>query len=242
MKRKQIEQVPPKRPEGMKGDGTRHVGAQLSGKYLILDLWKERAWVCRHVMDVETGEYGSYRPADCVWVEENLQNALCDQWLMPGENILRTAKEDREPVADALGVNWPGADIYEKISSMEYSYLRHRREMKEWRRVQRVRDLMDSVPTVGGAVYDWIAERAAGSLQYAFLRDKASGTYHCTACGGDFTQGAAGVRPKHRREISCPLCGETIVVEKVAPFRQVKTRLTLIHGLDEKRGIERHFL
>lgn len=241
MKRKQIEQVPVKRPKGMKRDKTRHVGAQLSGKYLILDLWRGRVWMCRHAMDMETGEYGSYRPADCVWVEENLQNALCDQWLMPGENILRTAKEDRKLVADALGANWPGADIYERISSIEYSYQRRRREMKELRRMQRVSDLMDSVPAVGKVVYDWIAEKAAGALQYAFLRDKASGTYHCTACGGDFTQDEAGVRPKHRREMPCPLCGETIVVEKTAPFRQVKTRLTLIHGLDEKRGIERHF-
>ncbi len=241
MKRKQIEQVPPKRPKGMDRDGTRYVGARLSGKYLILDLWKDRAWMCRHVMDMETGEYGTYHPADCAWTEENLQNALCDQWILPGENILRTAKEDRELVAYALGVNWPEADIYERISSMEYSYQHHRRERKEWSRMQRVNDLMDSVPAVGKAVYDWIEDRAAGSLQYAFLWDKESGTYHCTACGGDFTQDAAGVRPKHRGKISCPLCRENIVVEKIAPFRQVKTRLTLIHGLDEKRGIERHF-
>lgn len=242
MKRKQIEQVPLKKPKNMKKNGERYVAAQVSGKYLILDLWKNGVWICRHATDTETGEYGSYGEG-VSWTEENLQNALCGGcWTPPDEEILKITKEDRETVLGNLNVDWSCSNVYDRISQLEYSYQLHRREMKEWRRAQRVNDLMDSVPSAGKAVYDWIEEKAAGSLQYAFLRDKAAGTYHCTACGDDFTETAAGVRMKHRAGVTCPLCGEMVVVEKTAPFRQVKTRMTLIHGLDEKRGIQRHFI
>lgn len=240
MKRKQIEKVPLKKPERMKKNGKRHVAAQLSGKYLILDTWKNGAWTCRHAVDTETGEYGSFGP-DAVWTEENLQNALCDAWTLPDEDILLIAGEDRKLARDALGVDWPCPNVYDRISSLEYDYQQHRREKKEWRRVQRIKELMDSVPAVGKAVYDWTEEKAAGSLQYAFLLEKASGTYHCTACGGDFTEAAAGRRLKHGKKAPCPLCGHMLTIEKKRDFVRMETRLTLIHGLDEKRGIQRYF-
>lgn len=238
MKRKQIGLVPVKKP-GKPETAGRQVAAQLWGKYLVLDLWKNGEWKCRHVTDTETGEYGSCR--DGRWTVENLYNAFGNVWNRTDERTFPIAGEDRGLVLDALGIHWKCSNVYDRISSLEYSYGRDSRERREERRIQKINELMDSVPTVGKAVYDWIGEKAAGSLQYAFLLDRASGTYHCTACGGDFGGTAAGTRLKHRGKVECPLCGAVLTVEKRRNSVKAGTRLTLIHGLDEKRGIQRHF-
>ncbi|MCI9191728.1 MAG: hypothetical protein HFH84_19535 [Lachnospiraceae bacterium] len=240
MKRKQIEQVPLKKPKRMKKDGSLQVAAQLSGKYLILDLWKNGIWASRHAMDTETGEYGSYG-LGIHWAEENINNAFCDGYIYPDEDRFQIAEKDRALVLEALNVHWPCRNVYYRISSMESAYSRWRREQKEERRVRKVNELMDSVPAVGNAVYDWIEEKVAGSRQYAILRDKASGVHHCTACGGDFTEAAAGIRLRHGKAAPCPLCGHMLTVEKRRDSVRMEARLTLIHGLDEKRGIQRHF-
>ena len=46
---------------------------------------------------------------------------------------------------------------------------------------------------------------------------------------------------KHRGDAICPLCGQALTVEKRRSSLQRKASLTLIHRLDEKRGIQRHF-
>jgi len=204
MKRKQIEELPVKRPGRMprKGEG-KQVAAQLSGRYLVLDLWSDGAWIHRHVMDTETGEYASY-DMEGRWTQENLANAFVgDIWGCPSENNLPISKEDRDLALGAIKVGWP-SDIYERIESLERGYASDRRERREWRRVQRVNELMDSVPALGKAVYDWIEEKAAGGLHYA-VWDKAAGDYSCTSCGGNFTDAEAGIRMKHKGEAGCPL-------------------------------------
>ena len=85
-----------------------------------------------------------------------------------------------------------------------------------------------------------IPKNAAGELHYAFW-DKEPGDYSCTSCGVTFTEKEAGVRMKHKAEVACPLCGQRLRVEKRRDRILTETRLTMIHGLDEKRGIERHF-
>jgi hypothetical protein len=115
MKRKQIEELPVKRPGRMprKGEG-KQVAAQLSGRYLVLDLWSDGAWIHRHVMDTETGEYASY-DMEGRWTQENLANAFVgDIWGCPSENNLPISKEDRDLALGAIKVGWP-SDIYERI-------------------------------------------------------------------------------------------------------------------------------
>lgn len=245
MKRKQIEKVPVKSPwgRGRKRAGKR-VAAQLSGGYLILDLWNGGTWICRHAMDVETGEYASCDMTG-LWTEENLQNAFAcgDFWTILNEERLPISAEGRRLVLDALKVSWPCSNVYERIESLELEHSRDRRYRKEERRVQRVAELMASVPDVGKDVIEWIGERVAGSQHYA-IWDKepgTSGTYHCTACGGSFGEAAAGIRMKHKGEAACPLCGQALTVEKRRASLRKESRLTLIHGLDDKRGIQRHF-
>lgn len=240
MKKKLIEKVPCKRPEGMgKKAGGNYVAVQLFDRYLILDLWSDEKWKCRHAVHADTGEYASCG-TDGAWTRENLENAFCDCWCYMDEKSFRVSGKERALALDALGVHWESSNIYSRIECLESLYARECRERKEDKRIQRINDLMNSVPDPGKPVYDWIAEKAAGGLHYAF-RDKGSGDYSCTSCGGRFTEKEAGARMKHKSWASCPLCGQKLAVEKRRDSIRTETRLTLIHGLDEKRGIERHF-
>ena len=84
---------------------------------------------------------------------------------------------------------------------------------------------------------EWISGQVAGSLHYA-IWDKTDDTYQCTACGQSFAASSAGAKMKHRGDAICPLCGQALTVEKRRSALQRKASLTLIHGLDEKRGIQ----
>lgn len=240
MKRKQIEKVPLKTP-GKTGNEVqqKRVTAQLSNEYLILDLWVNGAWKCRHAMNMNTGEYASYF-REGVWTATMLRFAFSDNWSIIDEHRFPVSKKDRKLVLEALKVHWKCSDIYERIEAMESEYASEYREKKEWRRVQRVNELMDSVPAVGTGVYDWIEEKVAGSLHYAIL-DKESDIYRCTGCSGEFSEKETGARMKHRGRAACPLCHRSLVVEKKGECLSRSAALTLIHGLDEKRGIQRHF-
>lgn len=241
MKRKQIEKVAVKRPEGKGWKKGKRVAAQLSGGYLILDLWSDGTWIYRHAVDLQTGEYASCDMTG-LWTQENLNNAFArgEYWIFIDEESFPLSKKERELALDALKVNWPGADVYERIGSLEREYSSERRDRKEARRVQRVNDLMDSVPDVCKPVMEWISGQVAGSLHYA-IWDKTDDTYQCTACGQSFAASSAGAKMKHRGDAICPLCGQALTVEKRRSSLQRKASLTLIHRLDEKRGIQRHF-
>ncbi len=240
MKKKMIEKVPCKKPEGMgKKAGGKYVAVQLSDRYLILDLWSDGKWKCRHATDTETGEYASC-DTDGDWTRENLSNAFCDCWVLMDEESFRVSGAERKIVLDILKVHWECDNIYDRIISLESEYADNCRKRKEEKRTERINDLMGSVPDPGKPVYDWIAEKAAGDLHYAFW-DKGFDNYSCTCCGVRFTEQEAGIRMKHKAEVACPLCGQKLAVEKRRDIIRTETRLTMIHNLDEKRGIERHF-
>ena len=161
MKKKQIEKLPCRRPAGMGGkDQGNHVTVQLCNGYLVFDLWSGGKLKCRHVMDTGTGEYAS-RWVDGSWTRENLENAFCDCWGMMDEDHFPVSGEERALVLDTLKVHWETGNIYDRISALEYTYARECRERREDRRVQRVNELMSSVPKPGKPVYDWKIGRAS---------------------------------------------------------------------------------
>ena len=243
MKRKLIEKIPEKRPEEKpEYMMEKRVTAQLFGNYLILDLWKpqidEWVWVYRHVTDTDTGEYASLN-TEYKWTEEGLAKAFGDYWTYPQENIFHLSAEDKALIKSVLKVHW-SCDVCERIHSLEQTWGCERRERKEDSRLQRIQNFMDKIPDPGEEVYDWLVRAAVGELHYA-IYDKTAGTYHCTACQGDFPEKAAGVRMKHKENAVCPLCGKELTVEKRRDELSLKTRLTIIQDLDEKQGVQRHF-
>lgn len=242
MKRKKILEVPVKKPKEKAG---KQVTAQIleltSKKYLILDIWKDGKLYARHAMDTDTGEYGTYHAADKTWHGDNLANATGHggYWSTgASEKEYPLSKKDKETILSATKEGWV-TGAYRRIENKEAEYARMRYEKKAESKARRIRDLMALCPEPGKAVEDWIADMAFGGLHYAFW-EKGNNVYHCTACGGSFP--AAGVKRKHRERMDCPLCGHPVTIIKRGDQISAKTALTMIHDLDEKRGVERHFL
>ena len=94
MKRKQIEKVAVKRPEGKGWKKGKRVAAQLSGGYLILDLWSDGTWIYRHAVDLQTGEYASCDMTG-LWTQENLNNAFArgEYWIFIDEESFPLSKK-----------------------------------------------------------------------------------------------------------------------------------------------------
>ncbi|MBQ3105184.1 MAG: hypothetical protein IJC59_04890, partial [Lachnospiraceae bacterium] len=76
---------------------------------------------------------------------------------------------------------------------------------------------------------------------YAFY-DKSKKTCHCTACQGKFSEKATGAKIKDKDSIKCPLCGATVTVMKRKAQVSVTGRLTMIQNVNEKQGVQRHFV
>lgn len=244
MKRKRIMETPAKKPEKK---GGKQITAQIlelaENRYLLLDIWENGKLYARHAMDTATGEYGTYKTPGQTWTEERLDNAVRNvRW---GYGTVREkeypiSEEDKKiilSVTEDTEECWR-QDSYGRIIEMEEKYGEELRRKKTERRRKRISELMDLCPSPGAGVRDWIADTAAGDLHYAFW-EKATAAYHCTACGGSFP--AAGVRWKHREKGSCPLCGHAVTAIKRGDRITLKTALTIIHDLDKKRGVERHF-
>lgn len=242
MKRVQILKAPVKAPKKKNGN---QITAQIAGQYLILDIWKGKEHVKRHVMDTNTGEYGTYAVNLHIWTNDNLRNATNsgnNYWFdTTSEKEYAISQEDKKIVIEATKDSWRARTngIYGRVEGMEYDYSYEVREKKKDSKVRRLNQLMSLCKKPGKEVEDWIAEVATGNLQYAFLNKKDQ-KWHCTACNQDFQ--AAGMKVKNKEKGNCPLCGHAITYCKTGEKASTKTALTMIQDMDAKRGVERHFL
>lgn len=244
MRRKDILKVPLKLP---KGKAEKQVTVQvLNDKYIILDFWEKNKHRCRHAMEIHTGEYETYYYDTDIWKQEQISTASENHhyWYygkQTDDKDWKMSVEDKKLLDDTIGIcTWNSNAFYQMIS-MEETYSRDKRWDKTQRKEQRLRELMDSIPTPGIAVKNWIAEKLVGDLHYAFY-DKEKKTCHCTACKGDFAEQAAGVKIRDKDNIKCPLCGHPVTVMKRKASVSVAGRLTIIQNVDEKQGVERHFV
>ena len=219
---------------------------QATDQYLIMDIWKNKVNICRHAVDRKTWEYGTYYVGSGKKEQTNLTNCTegfggCYWGSEPckGDWLEEKQAKELEKFVPMHDYSWI-SDPLRRICRMEKDYSADKRERARDRKEQRIRDLMNKCPKPGHRVYDWITERLVGDLQYAFY-NKQDKTCHCTACNGDFKEEAADVPVKHRKQIKCPLCGHALTVEKTRGRIQTIGWLTMIHDVDEKQGVERHF-
>lgn len=223
---------------------TQQITFQVTENYLILDVWRGGNNTCRHAVNMKTWEYGTYYPdtgkkqaTNINSCTDNYERYFYDyqlkdkEWLTPKQikeldNLTREKKD------------WVD-EVLQRIERMETDYNVEKREQARNSKEERIRRLMSKCPNPGKKVHEWITEQMVGDLQYAFY-DKQKKTCHCTACGGDFQEEAAGV-VKHGKQITCPSCGHRLTVNKKADIISVTDWLTMIHNVDEKQGVERHF-
>lgn len=238
MKYKTIEKMPLKK---YRGKSNKHMEAQITDEYIVLDLWSDGKWIYRHAMNLQTGEYATYLANSGRWQGLSLgtivNNSLyywyknaSDDYVLD-KKIVSLLKEKTERCYPQ-GLNL--------IEDMEHDYSRDRRERRENSRIRKINEKMENIPTLGKSIRDWIAGVIVGDLEFAFLNKK-SGEYHCTACQADFTETAAGINIKHGKKVNCPNCGHSLRVNKKTSSRIYRDRLMVIHNLDQERGIVRFF-
>ena len=243
MRRKDILKVPLKLSDGR---SEKQITVQvLDDKYILLDLWEKNKIRCRHAMEIHTGEYETYYYDDDHWSKEQINTAAEGSGWYWGKEVdgreWKLSPKDKQLMDDTIGIcSWSNNE-YRKMISMEEDYSRESRWEKVRRKEKRLNDLMDSIPTPGTAVREWIADRMVGSLQYAFY-DKTQKTCHCTACQEKFSEKAAGVKIKDKDSIKCPLCGAAVTVMKRKASVSVTGRMTVIQNVDSKQGVQRHFI
>ena len=228
-------------PAGQK----KRIRAQVAGNYLILDLWQDGIYKCRHATDIQTGEPGTYYPDSDSKTGANLNSAADERGWYWGQQIKEEewnlSKEDEELIKSVMSKTYRGGEAFRRITVAEENYNRDRRERAIDNKQRRLNELMSHCPPPGQVVQDWVVAQAVGDLQYAFY-DKIKKTCHCTACNRDFDETApGGQKIKQKDTIKCPLCGSSLVVEKRKGMIVAKTRLYIIHDIDDKRGVMRHF-
>ena len=242
MRWKEILDVPvPACPKGKKKKCLR---VQRAGDYLILDLWQDGIYKCRHAMHIRTGEPGTYYPDSGQQTAENLNKAADERGWYWGSDIddkeWHLTKEDADIICTVTDETYRGQDL-SRITVKEEQYGRDKRERYQNNKQRRLDELMSQCPEPGKAVYDWIVSKAVGNLQYAFY-DKIKKTCHCTACNRDFDDTDTGLKKIREKDtVRCPLCGSSLKVIKRKATVSTKTRLYVIHNIDDKRGVVRHF-
>lgn len=225
-------------PEGKK-DAVR---AQLSENYLILDVWEDGSYKCRHAMHRITGEPGTLYP-DGKRTAENLDGAFggtVRYWGIPlWDEGLFIPEEDAGLIRKNTEKTY-GNGVLARVEIMEEEYVRERHQKAADARIDRLNRLMGMCPFPGKAVSDWITQ-TAGSGQYAFY-DKKADTWHCTACNADFAEQQTGIRKIRQHDTTvCPLCGSSLTAEKRKKTVTRHVPMYMIHDADERRGVLRFF-
>lgn len=236
MKRKKALQTEPAKTKKM----GRVITVQEADELLILNMYQDRKLTDRYVMNTQTGEYEVYNPDTGTWrIEKACVAATRDRYVYLYENNAKITYDP--PEAKGLikqklnGGGWWGEGLL-LLDNVESSYLSDQRERKEERRLQRLRDLMDSVPALPEDFKEWIWER--NGKEYAFW-DKEKKLYWCTACNGCHT---ADVLPgKHNEAAVCPDSKKTVTVKRRTSSVEERMKVCLMQNVNEKMSVCRHF-
>lgn len=143
------------------------------------------------------------------------------------------SKEDEKRVFGELGIG---------INSFESEISREKRWTAHQRKVQRVNDMIASIPTVPLGMEEWI-HRTIFPEQFLFIkRGKKRTDYACTACGANSWTKRSW---KHNERTVCPKCGRQVIAKSRVQQVEKRERVTLLQKFgrgDWKDWAERVFV
>lgn len=251
MKRKEILKVDTIMPKKFKGEKEKQqpktITAQVWSNYLILDIFSgDGQWKKRHAMHVETGEYETFEVDEITWKREKLsvsEMGISWMWNYPKIKDYVIDKESQKLITAVVGTgenswNYLESGCLRGILEKEDEYSEMKAEKAQQSKRNRLQNLMNSVPQLTTEMEKWIENSVAGDLHFAFFH-KNRGVYHCTACNQDFHP--EKVKITHKSKIKCPICGREVVADKRKEMSSMKSYITVIQNVDEKRGVQRHF-
>ena len=264
MKKKKIETLLPVMPNRDGKLFSVQVFADGDTSVLVMDYWKDKVWKGRYCMDTGSGEYQAYFPEEEKWRQNKLA-VLCtgegDWWYKWYEECKKTgfSREEDKALAEELVFSKRGNPwrytVFWVIDEMESDYLRDKREEKEARRMDRIRALMDEVPSITYDIRRWILD-AVGPQDYLFYH-KEEKRWFCSLCRGESTdkelvdaverwgekegkevRGRKRKKILHNDAVICPKCRKKMTAKKKGEPK-VKGRIYILQELDKAKCVIR---
>lgn len=241
MKRKTIMLTAPKKTEEYGEVFT----AQMAGEILIMDHWKNKILRDRYCINTKTGEYENLDVSGRWKKIRFCHVAGQESWRgydWAGHDMLDKlyiAEEDENIVKQNIASKWD-RDAISRIIEKEKEYIDERRDTREFNRLERLNKLMNSVPALPEDFREWITDRVAPGLEYAFY-DKKNRTYSCTACGQTVHESKWKGKIRHKDAVTCPECGHPVIALRRNAKTEIITTAMLLQNIDQEKSVARHF-
>lgn len=228
------------------------ITAQRVKDILILNSYKDRVLYARHCINVDTGEFMTFR--DETWTNERIERAVgfSSVW-WAGEAEVKSrfhmSQEDEKRILEALQKastpEWVTKSPYNLINHVETERARTERERKEKNRVRRVKAVMDKLPALPVNLEGWIDQRENEGKHYA-IKDRESGKWSCTGCGKLCAKEALkredGKKNVRNNDwVICPSCGRVIRYYARKTHVECMTHFALVQPVDDEMSVVRHF-
>lgn len=250
MKRKLLEAVPYSNPK--KKGSKMIVTAQITGDYLVLDVYQNGKLRGRQGMDTRTGEYAQLVGGK--WSEKKFGNLLGLDMKIYGYYSIPEARkqlkfrssEEEDFVRKMLNSllkygNEQYHPTFNLIDTAEQEYARDKREQKEFQRIGRVKGLMARIPEVPRDIRDWIYQCEGEDFAFPDQLQR----WHCTACGRHYERGKLcteqGKIATHNQYVLCPRCGKRIQAKTRTLHVEKRTHFLLLQSVDNNMGVARFF-
>lgn len=247
MKKKKIEMLSPKQTNFSGMVAT----VQMLDSTIIINVFKNKLFLGKYCIDQNTYEYAQYSEKEKKWTRKKLFNLMGLQppyyWNNDKDKKLKfDSKEDQELVNRLLEMEKAYCqETTDLINRREEEYNRKRKRKTEKNRLERVEKEMAKVPELPAGLEDWIMQKEAKGVGYAFF-NKESEKWTCTECEKTYTgkylkreDGEKKVR--HNDKVICPKCGKLIQAKKRTKKQEITTHFSLMQPIDDEVSTVRYF-
>lgn len=242
MKRKAIERIKPKKPEG-KG---LTASLQELGEILILNIYQAKELLVRYCINYETGEH-EYWKEQHGWRKGGILNALNEDWRdwewRTYDDYPKLQKKDANRIKELIRHRAWNNSPWERINGLEHSYNSEIRERCETNRKIKLMNLMRKVPGRPKNLREWFFEQAAGE-DYMF-RNRETKEFVCTNCGEsswpeEIKRRDGEKKIRHNDMVFCPSCGKLVRAKTRTDHIEQKWKSCyLIQPVDEDTSVLR---
>lgn len=242
MKRKAIERIKPKKPEG-KG---LTASLQELGEILILNIYQAKELLVRYCINYETGEH-EYWKEQHGWRKGGILNALNEDWRdwewRTYDDYPKLQGRDANRIKELIRHRAWNNSPWERINGLEHSYNSEIRERCETNRKIKLMNLMRKVPGRPKNLREWFFEQAAGE-DYMF-RNRETKEFVCTNCGEpswpeEIKRQDGEKKIRHNDMVFCPSCGKLVQAKTRTDHIEQKWKSCyLIQPVDEDTSVLR---
>ena len=242
MKRKAIERIKPKKPEG-KG---LTASLQELGEILILNIYQAKELLVRYCINYETGEH-EYWKEQHGWRKGGILNALNEDWRdwewRTYDDYPKLQEKDANRIKRLIKHRAWNNSPWERINGLEHSYNSEIRERCETNRKIKLMNLMRKVPGRPKNLREWFFEQAAGE-DYMF-RNRETKEFVCTNCGEsswpeEIKRQDGEKKIRHNDMVFCPSCGKLVRAKTRTDHIEQKWKSCyLIQPVDEDTSVLR---